>query len=70
MSEADSKVSVVVKGSQEVVNSVDQSTITAYIDLSGYGVGEHEVEVKVKGTDLRLSYASKTKKVKVRISEK
>ena len=70
LSEDDSKVSVVVKGSQEVVNSVDQSTITAYIDLSGYGVGEHEVEVKVKGTDLRLSYASKTKKVKVRISEK
>ena len=35
-----------------------------------YGVGEHEVEVKVTGTDLRLDYSSKTKKVKVRISEK
>lgn len=70
LSEADSKVTVVVKGSQDIVNSVDASSITAYIDLKGYGVGEHEVEVKVKGEDLKLSYTSKTKKVKVRISEK
>lgn len=70
LSKADSEVSVIVKGSQDVVNTVEQSSIMAYIDLEGYGVGEHEVEVKVKGTDLRLSYASKTKKVKVRISEK
>lgn len=70
LSKADSEVSVIVKGSQDVVNSVEQSSIIAYIDLEGYGVGEHEIEVKVKGTDLRLSYASKTKKVKVRISEK
>lgn len=70
LSEADSKVTVVVKGSQDVVNSVDSSSITAYIDLKGYGVGEHEVPVKVKGTDLKLTYTAKTKKVKVRISEK
>lgn len=70
LSEEDSKVTVVVKGSQDAINSVDQSTITAYIDLKDYGVGEHEVEVKVKGEDLRLSYVSKTKKVKIRISEK
>lgn len=70
LSEADSKVTVVVKGSQDIVNRVDASSITAYIDLKGYGVGEHEVEVKVKGEDLKLSYTSKTKKVKVRISEK
>lgn len=70
LSKADSEVSVIVKGSQDVVNAVQQSSIIAYIDLEGYGVGEHEIEVKVKGTDLRLSYASKTKKVKVRISEK
>lgn len=70
LSEADSKVTVVVKGSQDVVNSVDSSSITAYIDLKGYGVGEHEVPVKVKGTDLKLTYTAKTKKVKIRISEK
>ena len=70
LSEADSKVVVIVKGSQDVVNKVDANSITAYIDLKGYGVGQHEVEVKVKGEDLKLSYTSKTKKVKVRISEK
>ncbi len=70
LSETDSKVVVVVRGSQDVVNSIDASSITAYIDLKGYGVGEHEVPVKVEGTDLKLTYASKTKKVKVRISEK
>lgn len=70
LSEDDSKVTVTVTGSESVVNSVDASSITAYIDLDGYGVGEHDVPVKVKGTDLKLSYESKTKKVKIRISEK
>lgn len=70
LSEDDSKVVVVVKGSEDVVNNVDASSVTAYIDLKGYGIGEHEVPVKVKGTDLKLNYTSKTKKVKVRISEK
>ena len=70
LSEADSSVTVIVSGSEEVVNSIDSSAITAYIDLSDYGVGEHEVPVKVKGTDLKLNYTPKTKKVKIRISEK
>ena len=70
MTENDRQVTVVVKGSQDVVNSISATDIKAYINLKGYGVGEHEVEVKVTGNDLKLSYSSKTKKVKVRISEK
>lgn len=70
LSEADSKVTVVVKGSESVLNSIDASTISAYIDLKGYGVGEHNVKVKVKGDDLKLTYIPKTEKVKIRISEK
>ncbi len=69
-SEADSKVVVVVKGSEDTINKVEPSSIKAYIDLKNYGVGEHEVEVQVTGDDLKLSYTSKTKKVKVRITEK
>lgn len=69
-SEADSKVTVVISGSEANVNSVESTNIKAYIDLKNYGVGEHEVEVKVKGDDLRLTYTSKTKKVKVVIQEK
>ena len=70
LSEADSKVTVVVSGSADVVNKLDASQITAYIDLKGYGVGEHEVDVKVRGEDLKLNYKSKTSKVKIKISEK
>ena len=70
LSEADRQVTVVVKGSEEAIKDIDVSDITAYIDLANYGVGEHEVEVQVTGTDLKLTYKSKTKKIKVRISEK
>ena len=70
LSEEDRQVTVVVKGSEDALNNVQPSDITAYVDLKNYGVGEHEVEVKVTGNDLKLSYSSKTKKVKVRISEK
>lgn len=70
LSEADSRVIVVAKGSESVINSLDSTGIYAYIDLKDCGVGEREVPVKVKGTDLRIKYSSKTKKVKVRISEK
>ena len=70
LSEADSRVVVVAKGSESVISLLDSTGINAYIDLECYGVGEHEVPVKVKGTDLRVKYSSKTKKVKVRISEK
>lgn len=68
LSEEDSRVTVVVTGSKSIIDSIDSSSIYAYVDLDGLGVGEHEVEVKVRGDDVKLSYASKTKKVKVRIT--
>lgn len=70
LSEEDRQVTVVVKGSEEALNNLQPSDIKAYIDLAKYGEGEHEVDVKVTGTDLKLSYTSKTKKVKVRITKK
>ena len=66
----DRQVTVVVKGSEEALKNVTEGDITAFIDLKEYGVGTHEVEVQVTGADLKLSYASKTKKVKIKISEK
>ncbi len=69
-SESDSKVTIVVKGSSDIVNSIDQNTISAVVDLNGYEPGEYEVDVQVKGNDLRLSYESKTKKIKIKIEEK
>lgn len=70
LTDEDRQVTVVVSGSEEILKNIQPSDITAYIDLKNIGIGEREVEVKVKGTDLRLSYASKTKKVKVRITSK
>ena len=69
-SEDDRKVTVVVSGSEEALANVKETDITAYVDLKNYGVGTHEVDVVVTGSDLKLSYSSKTKKVKVVISKK
>ncbi len=69
-SDSDRQVTVVVKGSEESLSNIKDSDITAYVDLKNYGEGTHEVEVNVTGTDLKLSYASKTKKVKIVISKK
>ena len=70
LSDADRQVTVVVSGSEDIVNKVESSSIRPYIDLENYGEGEHEVEVKVTGEDLKLNYESKTKKVKIKITKK
>lgn len=70
LTDEDRQVTVVVSGSEGIIKDLQPSDITAYIDLKDLGEGTREVEVKVRGTDLRLSYASKTKKVSVRISKK
>lgn len=64
------KVTVSVKGVQSVIDELDPTTIKAYIDLKGKGVGQYEVPVKVEGSDLRLKYTSKTTKVTIKITEK
>jgi len=68
--EENSQITVIVKGSQEVIEQLDTSSIRVYVDLANYGVGEHEVEVKIQGDDVRLSYSAKTKKVQIRITQK
>ena len=65
----DSKITVVVEGSEDVINNLDPTTIKAYVDLKNTGVGEHEVEVNVTGSDLKLTYKPKTKKVKIKITQ-
>ncbi|MEG2564553.1 MAG: CdaR family protein [Bacilli bacterium] len=67
MSEADSKVTIIVKGTKAALEALNQATIKATINLSNLTTGEHEVEVVVVGNDLKLIYESKLKKVKIRI---
>lgn len=63
------KTTVIVKGTQDVLNSLDESKIKAIVDLSGYKEGDHEVEVTVSGDDVKARYTAKTKKIKIRISK-
>ena len=68
--ENSSKTTVVVKGTKNVVEAIDESLIKAQVDLAGYSEGEYEVEIKVVGEDNKASYTSKTTKIKIRISKK
>ena len=72
VSKEDSSVTVVVKGSSDVVNALDPNTIQATVDLTGYGPGEYEVEVKVNGTyvDLELIYDKTIEEVSSMFTEK
>ena len=68
--ENSSKTTVVVKGTENVLKSIDSSNIKATVDLSDYSEGDYEVTVNVTGDDVKATYESKTTKVKIRISKK
>ena len=70
-SEKDVKTTVIVKGSEAALKTLDESKVVATIDLSDYtSTGEYEVDVKASGEDLKLTYEPKTTKVKVIIRKK
>lgn len=66
----DMNVTVIVKGVSSVLDKLDPATIRAYVDLKDYTAGEHEVEVIVEKTDLRVTYVPKVKKVTLVIKAK
>lgn len=69
--DADStKVTVSVKGVESVLTDLDPTTIKAYVDLKGLGVGVHEIPVQVTGSDEKVKYSSKTTKITLRITQK
>lgn len=70
LGENSSKTSVVIKGTKDVLDTIDTSNIKAVVDLSGYGEGDYEVPVTVKGDDVKANYTAKTTKIKIRISPK
>lgn len=70
VSSTDSFIQVNVKGVPSVIDTITSDNISAFIDLNGYVEGEYEVDVNVEGTDVRVQYVAKTKKVKVKISKK
>ncbi len=65
------KTTVIVKGTKEVLDSIDESKIKAIVDLSGYTEGDYDkVPVTVTGDDVKATYTPKTKEIKIRISKK
>ncbi len=64
------KTTVIVKGTKEVLNSIDESKIKAIVDLTGYTEGDHEVTINVTGDDVKATYTPKTTKIKIRITKK
>jgi len=67
--EQSTKVTVIVKGVGTVLANIDPTTIKASVDLKGLGVGEHEIPVKVTGSDEKVKYSSKTTKIRLRITQ-
>lgn len=68
--ESSIKTNVIIKGTQEVLDAIDESKIKAIVDLTGYKEGDHEVEITVTGDDVKATYSAKTTKIKIRISKK
>ncbi len=64
------KTTVIVKGTKEVLKSIDESKIKAIVDLTGYTEGDHEVTITVTGDDVKATYTPKTTKIKIRITKK
>lgn len=70
VSKEDSEIAVIVKGVDSVIQNIDVSTIKATVDLSGYGIGEHELQLKIVGSDMRITYTPKVKTVRIKIENK
>ena len=70
LGENSSKITVIVKGTREVIDTIDAANIKAVVDLSEYGEGDHEVDIIVSGDELKATYTPKTTKIKIRITSK
>lgn len=68
--EASIKTTVIIKGVSSVIETLDPTSIKAYVDLSGLAPGEQDITIIVEGNDLRLTYLPKTLTVRLKISTK
>lgn len=69
LTENDRTITVIAKGVNSALESLEASKIKAYIDLSGYTAGTYEVEVKLDTDDSRYTLVSTTSKVNIKISK-
>lgn len=62
-------IAIQVKGVESVINDITEENISAYVDLNGFGVGNHEVDLKIESDDPRVTFLVNSK-IKVTITEK
>lgn len=63
-------ITVEVQGASSVLSTIDESDITAYVDLSGLSEGTYTKEVIVKGSNPLVIYKSRRTEATVTISRK
>ena len=63
-------LTVNIKGVKAIISDITPDDINVYVDLNGLGVGTHEVEIKVVGSDARVEYLPSILKMKVKIYQK
>ena len=60
-------ITVIVKGTANVLSSIEAKDIIATVDLSGYTSGTYDVEVNATTSDIRVSVIPKESKMSVKI---
>ena len=63
-------ITVEVQGASSILSSIEESDITAYVDLSGLGEGTYTKEIFVKGSNPLAIYVAKRTEATVIISRK
>lgn len=66
----DANIKVIVKGVKSVIETIDSTSIKAYVDLSGYGPGTYQIPIEVEGQDLKATYTPAVQNIEVRITNK
>ena len=52
---------LICKGVASVLSTINASDISAYVDLTGLGVGNHEVDVKIDNDNPLVEYIVSSK---------
>ena len=63
----DQSITVIAKGASSALEKLEAKDIIATVDLSGYNIGTHDVEVKVSTSDVRVTLVPKVSTIKVKI---
>ena len=63
-----SGITVTAKGVTSVLEGITADNINAYVDLTGMGVGDHDVEVKIESNNPLVTYMVSST-ITVRISK-